>query len=299
MKNIIFILNKSSGTFKQQKYDAEKLIRQEINKYKNSNWDIKIISAHGKSVSTLIETAVNEKPYCVAVAGGDGTISAAANICSRTGTNVGIIPMGTFNNFAKDAGISINPAQAVSDIFNGITVFFDAAALNGRVFINNSSIGLYPHSVRERKRMQEMSGLNKIHAMFWASMKVLARFPRYKLLLQYDNHKYYGIAPFVFVGNNKYTIRLGTLGSREKIDEGQLNLYFAFCSSRFCLLRQIYRFFLGKRSKASIFECETKKIIIKSKKKTSVSLDGEVYRFKSPLVYTIKPRALRIIKAKN
>ena len=64
-----------------------------------------------------------------------------------TDTALGVLPMGTLNHFAKDVGIPRNLEAAVRNIFTGHVVNVDVGEVNGRVFVNNSGIGFYPHFV--------------------------------------------------------------------------------------------------------------------------------------------------------
>ena len=76
------------------------------------------------------------------VGGGDGTISAAASALVGTNTRLGILPLGTLNHFARDLGIPPDLPEAAKLISAGTERRVDVAEMNGRIFINNSAIGL-------------------------------------------------------------------------------------------------------------------------------------------------------------
>ena len=84
------------------------------------------------------------------VGGGDGTISAAASALVGTETRLGILPLGTLNHFARDLGIPTDLDEAAKLIAAGAERRVDVAEMNGRIFINNSAIGLYPLMVVDR-----------------------------------------------------------------------------------------------------------------------------------------------------
>ena len=86
------------------------------------------------------------------VGGGDGTISAAAGALAGTGTALGILPLGTLNHFARDLGIPLDLDEAALTIARGKERRVDVAEMNGRTFINNSAVGLYPLMVIDRER---------------------------------------------------------------------------------------------------------------------------------------------------
>jgi len=96
--------------------------------------------------------AVSEKNSRVAAGGGDGTVNAVAGAVAGTDTALGVLPIGTLNHFAKDAGIPLELEDAVRNFFTGRVVKLDVGEVNGRVFVNNSGIGVIPISCASAKR---------------------------------------------------------------------------------------------------------------------------------------------------
>src|SRR5206468_9121703 len=95
------------------------------------------------------------------VGGGDGTISAAASAIAGTETMLGVIPLGTLNHFARDLGIPADLAEAAALVASRSERSVDVAEMNGRVFINNSAIGLYPLMVVDRDVQRAKLGRSK------------------------------------------------------------------------------------------------------------------------------------------
>src|SRR5438309_1559981 len=104
--------------------------------------DIELIS--GRECEVRCRAIAELGDDLLIVGGGDGTISAAASALAGTETLLGILPLGTLNHFARDLGVPTDLDQAAKLIAgrNGRSV--DIGEMNGRVFINNSAIGLYP-----------------------------------------------------------------------------------------------------------------------------------------------------------
>src|SRR4051812_44354533 len=88
----------------------------------------------------------------VVAAGGDGTVNAVAAALIGRRTAMGVLPLGTLNHFAKDLGLPLDLPAAAAVIARGRVSQVDVGAVNGRCFINNSSIGLYPTLVEDRER---------------------------------------------------------------------------------------------------------------------------------------------------
>src|SRR5215217_1624704 len=159
----------------------------------------------------------------VVVGGGDGTISAAASALVGTDTRLGILPLGTLNHFARDLGIPTDLAEAAAVIAEGKHRLVDVAEMNGRIFINNSAIGLYPLMVIDRDQQRKRLGRSKRLAMVVASVRILARFNHQRLSLTVNKERKARLdTPLLFVGNNNYRIDLGAPGQRESIDAGEL-----------------------------------------------------------------------------
>ena len=158
----------------------------------------------------------------IVAAGGDGTVSAVASAVVGTPAALGVLPLGTLNHFAKDAGIPLMLDTAIETIIAGHTKLVDVGEVNGRIFINNSSIGLYPAIVQQRDRHQRR-GLSKWTAFARALYTVMRRMPHFHASLHADG-KYDGTdkTPFIFVGNNPYHASGLQIGERQQLDSGRL-----------------------------------------------------------------------------
>ena len=252
----------------------------------------------------IIPEAQNEAqnathPFDVVVAaGGDGTISAVASVMAGSGKPMGVLPLGTMNHFAKDLGLPLAPADAARVVVNGVPRAVDVAEVNGRVFVNNSSIGLYPRAVESRDRQMERLGRGKWMAMLVAWLAVFRRYPTVHVRLTNDAGETLNCeTPFVFVGNNRYEIDLMRLGERTALDRGELSVYFTRRTGRLALVTLAIRALFNRLNQSRDFEMTTtKELWIETHKRAlSVSIDGEVTRLAPPLHYRIRPRDLTVM----
>src|SRR5919206_2234799 len=99
-----------------------------------------------------LERAQRGEIDAVVVGGGDGTVRTVAAVLAGTGVPLGILPLGTLNHFARDLGIPLELDGAAAVIARGSARTIDVAEVNGEVFVNNSSIGIYPYMVLDRER---------------------------------------------------------------------------------------------------------------------------------------------------
>lgn len=233
----------------------------------------------------------------IAAGGGDGTINTVASCLFGTSAALAVLPLGTFNHFAKDLGIPLDLESALRNIVTGKRHRIDLGQVNDHIFVNNSSIGLYPHIVKRREGLRKKLQIDKFTAMVYATATIFRRFPVFKIKLSVDDREYEFDTPFVFVGNNEYSMDLFNLGTRERLDGGQLCLYTTNCTGRLCLLRLALRLFFNKLEQSTHFSSKlVKELTLSSKrKKLRVSLDGEVARLVPPLRYRILPAALDVI----
>jgi len=251
----------------------------------------------GEIADAFRDAAAAEGLDAVVAGGGDGTISCAAGQLAGTGRPLGLLPLGTLNHLARDAGIPMELEAAVAVICAGRTRAIDLAEVNGRVFVNNSSVGLYPDMVRLREAQQERTGRGKRLAMLSASLTTLRHFRRHRLWISAPGLETPVRTPLLFVGNNRYQVNLFALGQRERLDEGVLCLYAVRAKSRAHLLWAGIRGIFGRLDQQRDFVTAyvTEAEISSSRPTLALSADGETVRMDTPLRYRIRPKALILI----
>ncbi len=127
---------------------------------------VRILPARsGDELRSITRSALREKPRIIVAGGGDGTLSAVASLLVGTDTALGVLPLGTLNHFARDLRIPTQLDQAVAVLAAGYQTRIDLGEVNGRTFLNNSSLGLYPGIVRDRERQQRSLGRGKRWAL--------------------------------------------------------------------------------------------------------------------------------------
>lgn len=230
------------------------------------------------------------------VGGGDGSVAAVAGVLADSGLPIGILPLGTFNHFAKDLRIPLQVEQAIDVIAAGQVRPVDLGEVNGESFVNNSSIGIYPYLVVDRERLREQRGMSKWRAMALAAWRTLRHFPLRRLHIRAGGLAERYHSPCVFVGNNEYCLTGRIAGKRERLDAGELCVYVAKQQSRLALFWLACRSLLGfldqshdlRALKAPNME------ITSSTSRLLVALDGEVTMLRTPLRYRARPNALQV-----
>jgi diacylglycerol kinase family enzyme len=251
----------------------------------------------GSDLSAVARDAAESSERIVVAAGGDGTVSAVAAALAGTDKILGVLPVGTLNHFAKDLRIPLDLETAVRTIKDGSVARVDVGEVNGRIFINNSSLGLYPQIVSRRKAQQQRLARGKWPAFFWATIQALRRFPFLDLRIAFEGQKIFRRTAFLFVGNNEYEIAGFNLGSRACVNGARLGLYLTHRTGRFGLFRLAFHALFGRVDQAKDFDvfCVTEALIETRKRRLLVALDGEIERMGTPLQYRIRPAALRVL----
>ncbi len=256
------------------------------------------LAASGEEIIQAARQALEEALPIVVAGGGDGTINAVASVMVDTGVAFGVLPLGTLNHFAKDMGIPLALDDAIATIASAARKKVDVGEVNGRIFLNNSSLGLYPDIVRDREKQQSRLGRGKWIAALWATIGALRRYPFLSLRLTLDDGQEHARrTPFVFIGNNEYTMQGFSIGERATLDAGKLSLYMAQRPGRLGLLRLGWSALRGRLAQERDFDVLSAKVLdIETRhKRIRVATDGEVTVMLAPLHYRIRPAALNVI----
>ncbi|MFN2493070.1 MAG: diacylglycerol kinase family protein [Pyrinomonadaceae bacterium] len=264
--------------------------------------DARISMCHSASeLITLAQQAARSDAETIVAGGGDGTINSVASAIIGFNKTLGVLPFGTMNHFAKDLHIPLDLEGAVQTIVSGNITKVDIGEVNGRIFLNNSSLGLYPSIVREREKQQQRLGVGKWPAYVLAAISVLRRYPFLDIRLSVDGDQMQSRTPFVFIGNNEYEMETLNIGRRSCLDAGELSLYMTHRTGRLGLIRLALRALLGglRQEKDFLAMC-TEEIWIGTKhRRVRVALDGEVTIMEPPLHYRVRPRELRVVAPTN
>ena len=259
--------------------------------------DVRLVDP-GELEPNCAAAAAEEGIDALVAAGGDGTVSTAAGAVAGTGLPLGVLPMGTLNHFARDAGIPLDLEAAAAAIAAGRTRRVDAAEVNGRLFLNNSAVGLYPMLVRERDAQRRRLGRTRRRAMLVAAARALGRFSSRRLTLRFAGMKAPVETPLLFIGNNKYETGLLRLGRRAALDRGEMCLYAPLAASRLAFVWISLRAVLGRPDRQGDFLVldGVEEVEIGSRRPLlTVALDGEARTMETPLRYRTRPGAVRLI----
>ena len=249
----------------------------------------------GDDLTNAIRDAVGRGVTRIAVAGGDGTISSAAALVANTSIELAVVPAGTYNHFAKDMGLHAELEDSCQVATSTKVVEVDVGSVNGRVFLNTSSVGMYANFVRDRDRHEATSGRM---ALLRAAIRTLARFQPFKVSFETDSGRKTYITPQVFIGVGERELRFPKMGNR--VDGGRSELHVmvvrAQTRSRFIAIG-IMGLMRGVKavSRTPHFDAFLLRTCSIEQRHSTVALDGEIVMMDSPLEYELKRGSLRVV----
>lgn len=255
-----------------------------------------VVTELNKAVDLALLARSDSEDVAFIAAGGDGTVNCVANVVAGTNRKMGVLPVGTLNHFAKDVGLPPELEAAVAVAAGCDTRRVDAVEVNGRIFVNNSSLGVYPLMVLDRERMKR-TGRNRWSSLLIASVRSFARFRRLRVELEVDGVARRCRTPFLFVGNNEYCVEGTNIGKRERLDDGRLTVFVAHDITRMGVLRLAFAAIRGRIKELPEYEQlkGTQLVVSLRRRRPRISLDGEVRRMNAPLRYKILPGALQVL----
>ncbi len=271
-----------------------------MRRLQQTNLEVECLTlAEDLDLAAEVRRRVESGVTLVIAGGGDGTVNAVANAIRDLPVRLGVIPLGTLNHFARDLGIPLELEAALDVIVSGHTMPVDAAEVNGRIFINNSSVGLYPRIVLLRERYQRRNADKWIVAA-WATLRVMRTGRPLRVQLTVEGGQILRTTPLVFIGNNAYRMAGFEAGSRESLQDGTLALYFVKTTGRWRLLRLFWRILARTAQRSgelAMLLTPTATIDVPgdaSVTRMEVATDGEVIVLDLPLVYRSLPGAFAV-----
>lgn len=237
----------------------------------------------------------------VIVAGGDGTINAVAQAVLPTGRPFGIVPQGTFNYSSRAHGIPLEPAEATRALLSARVKPAQVGSVNGRIFLVNASLGLYPQLLQDREHYKRQYGRNRAVAL-WSALVTLSREHR-QLLVEIDSNDRQELVrtPSIFVGNNPLQLEQVGLDEAEDVRRQRLAAVIVRPVSTLKLFSLALRGALGQLSEdRNIRNFAFRSMVVRplgrlSSRGIEVAADGEIFWMQPPLRFSVAAQRLMLM----
>lgn len=233
----------------------------------------------------------------ILISGGDGTIASAASVLMDTPTEMAILPGGTLNHFARDLGVSTDAAEALKLATEGTCRGVDVGLVNGRVFLNTSSVGSYVRFVRIRERLERRFGYRVASAI--AAFRILLQMRLIAVEVEVDGTPRIYRTPLVFIGVGERELQLPTLGSR--VPDGKRGLHVMVVQGRTrarLLALALAAVARGVKSVAHTPQFDSflvDRCRITVRRPGFVAVDGELVAMSTVLEYELRRDALKVV----
>ena len=242
--------------------------------------------------------AVAEGFRVVVAAGGDGTVAGVAHALAGSTSALAVLPLGTFNYFARGLGMPEDPEAAARAILAGSDHFIAVGTLNGRVFLNNVSIGLYPAILEEREATYARFGRYRILAHI-ASLRTILRFQKpHRMDLFQDETRHRIRTPMLFVARSAYQLDQFGLEGADAISDDRFVMFLAHQQTRLGFLKLAWRLIRKKVDHGrDVIVSTPRRIIVgvRGRRRIPVALDGEKLRMHLPLKIRLSDHKLHVI----
>jgi len=258
--------------------------------------DLRLVS-NPKLLERIVDDVAAQGYDCVVAAGGDGTVNAVARALADTGIEMGIVPLGTFNYFARGLGLPQDVPGAMDAILSGRARAVSVGRINDRVFLNNASFGIYPAILRQRERTYARWGRSRTLA-FLAVMQTMMRFRRpFRVRATVDGTVERLKTPTAFVAFNAYQLREFGMEGAECIDGGKLALLTAPDTGKPALIWNLVRIMLRRGRKGQDFALSSGTDILMEtrRRRAVVAIDGERMVLGAPFRIGVARDALRVL----
>lgn len=291
--DIRVILNAGSG--KQRGAERAAELKAMFDRWPG-RFDLCLVKS-GHRIEGEARRAVEEGFRTVVAAGGDGTICAVASAVAGSKSRMGVLSQGTFNYFSRSLGLPEALEDAVAVLVEGEERAIDVGEVNGRVFLNNASLGAYASILEQREDVYRRWGRSRA-AAFWSVILTLARF-RHPMVLKVtvDGEVLRARTPLAFVANNAYQLEEFQLDGAERVRNGEFALFLAPDSSRIQLITFAGRLALRRMVADRDFQIFFgREILIETTRPTRlVARDGERERMAAPFRFHVRHGALRVL----
>ncbi len=244
--------------------------------------------------------AAREQGALIAV-GGDGTLNAVASAALDSGCPMGVLPQGTFNYFARTHALPDDPQEAARIWRAGHLEPVQVGAVNGRPFLVNASLGIYPDILKAREADSAAYGRSRIVAL-WSAARTALRVRRVLRLTLDDGVRRETVrATLLFIGNNRLQMENLGLPLADDVGAQRLAAIRVAPVGLAAMLKLLLRGAVGRLAAAdevssSAFEQLTIAPARRfSRRSLPVACDGEVTRMATPLRISVLERRLWLL----
>lgn len=288
------VFNSSSGTAASANLRPERLVER----FSALGHAVSVDADASRPFAERMQTARASAAPILVAAGGDGTVTALAEVAIQAGKTLAVLPLGTANLLARDLALPLTLDEWFASYPNMVPRHIDVGEVNGRVFLHKVVIGAVPGIAAAREQLRGRTDLGATLGFLSHFFYRLSRIRRFAAeITPGKGEPHIERVQSIAVANNDYEEGPGKIFSRSKLDEGTLSLYLLRQFGPMDALRLGFAMLLGSWRNDQVLEIENvRSLVIRTRRRRiRVMLDGEVEMLEEPLSFRSLPLALTVL----
>jgi len=267
--------------------------------FQSRGWSVEMVRLPPARLASDCALFVREARGLIVAVGGDGTVSAVAAACRLHRRPFGVIPTGAFNHFARSLGLPADPAAAVDALVASEPVAIAYGQINGRVFLDNVSMGLYPWLVSRRERDRNSAGRRGVEALASGLFAIVRPSPIFELAIELEGRQQLFTTSTVAFSVTAPRPAEVDAAASACVRDGQLAVTSLALHTRIDMLRALGPALAGQLGTAiTTRSCCARRVRIASgRRQIAVAIDGEITRLEPPLELRLRDSGLYVVMA--
>lgn len=289
-RRICVVVNPDSGSVKRRP-DALAVLEETLGR------TAELRKAPSGALVGAAQRACDDGADMLVAAGGDGSIMALAGVAIERDVPLGVLPLGTFNYFARGNAIPEEIEDAVQVLERGRETRVTVGEVNGQIFLNNASLGVYPLILKSREETYRRLGRHRL-AAHWSVLKTFARSQRLMRLSLENGHEARMLhTPLLFVARSAHQLETFGLTGPDCIREDRFAVFSSPEGDSRGLFRRAWKLVRRRMRPGVDFEmyCLDDFSIGSPRRRVLVACDGEKFRLATPLRFRVRRDALRLV----
>lgn len=298
MSRYLLLFNRASGG-NDRGLDASEVCDLVEVAFRDAGHEITSRILEPDALDTTLKQAVAEAPDGIIIAGGDGTVSAAARRLRGTPIAMGIVPMGTFNLAARDLGVPLEMEEAAHFLAHAQPMSVDVLDVSGHACLCTTILGFYPEFAKTfEKRDHGGRWWRKTFKLLTSLRRTFSEARSLKLVWKQDNGEGRARTKFSSFVPGRYKAATGIIPVRTDFRSGTMTAYIGHQRSAAAAMHGMFDYIFGRQEKndeLTIFKTARIEIAASGRRHATVMIDGEILRMSFPLVLTIQPAHLNVL----